>query len=226
MWKTFFNIWKKDDLLNQAWDDCYQALEISQEMFLEAVRFLREAGHEVDSQHIRRKDKRINKYQREIRRKVMTHCTFQKGGSLPGGMVLVSIIIDVERIGDNAKNILDLAQTLGAKFKVPVCEEAVQEIEKDIQKRFKEMVGILKGHEVEQARKIMNRHRKTTRHVCDNLIDDLVKGHVNEITPANSAALALYLRYLKRISAHLKNVATSVVNPFDRIGFKEKNTHK
>jgi len=30
------------------------------------------------------------------------------------------------------------------------------------------------------------------------------------------------LRYLKRVSAHLKNVATSVVNPYHRIGYKEK----
>jgi hypothetical protein len=30
----------------------------------------------------------------------------------------------------------------------------------------------------------------------------------------------LYLRYLKRVSAHLKNIASSVVNPFDRIGFR------
>ncbi|MBT8396079.1 MAG: hypothetical protein KJN92_03890, partial [Gemmatimonadetes bacterium] len=27
---------------------------------------------------------------------------------------------------------------------------------------------------------------------------------------------------LKRVSAHLKNAATSVLNPFHRIGFKEK----
>ena len=37
-----------------------------------------------------------------------------------------------------------------------------------------------------------------------------------------AATLAIYLRYLKRVSAHLKNVATSVVNPYHRIGFREK----
>jgi hypothetical protein len=30
------------------------------------------------------------------------------------------------------------------------------------------------------------------------------------------------MRYLKRVSAHLKNVASSVVNPYHRIGFREK----
>lgn len=222
MWKTLFNTRRKDDLLSQAWNDCYQALEVAQEMFLESVRFLREKGTDVDSREIRRKDKRINKYQREIRRKVMTHCSVQGGGELPGGMILISIIIDVERIGDNAKNILDLTQTMGSKLYIRNCEEILQEIEKDIQERFNVMIMILKEHEVDQARKIMTQHQDSTRHVCDNMIDDLLKGNLTGITPADSAALALYLRYLKRISAHLKNVATSVVNPFDRIGFKEK----
>lgn len=226
MWKTLFTLWKKDDLLSQAWDECYQALEVSQEMFLESVRLLREDGAELGSRQTRKKDKLINQSQREIRRKVVTHCTLQRGASLSGGMVLVSIIIDVERIGDNAKNILDLAQTLDSKLHVSACEEIIVEIEKDIQERFEEMVRVLKEYKVDQARQIMNQHRKTTRHVCDNLIDDLLKGLVSDITPANSAALALYLRYLKRISAHLKNIATSVVNPFDRIGFKEKRIHK
>ena len=36
-------------------------------------------------------------------------------------------------------------------------------------------------------------------------------------------ATALYIRFLKRISAHLMNIASSVVNPFDRIGFREKD---
>lgn len=226
MWKELINAWRKDDLLSQSWDGCYQALEVSGEMCLESIRLLRDDNYEADIQQVRRKDKRINKHQRDIRRKVMTHCTIQGGTNLPGGMILISIIIDIERIGDNAKNILDLVQTLGSKLHVPACEEILRGVEKDIRARFEEMVQILKDHEVDRAREIMNQHREKNRHVCDNLIDDLVKGNVSGITPADSAALALYLRYLKRISAHMKNIATSVVNPFDRIGYKEKSAQK
>ena len=32
---------------------------------------------------------------------------------------------------------------------------------------------------------------------------------------------ALYTRYLKRIAAHLINIASSVFNPFERIGFRD-----
>ena len=42
------------------------------------------------------------------------------------------------------------------------------------------------------------------------------------LVAALSVAAALYIRYLKRISAHLMNIASSVVNPFERIGFKSE----
>ena len=35
--------------------------------------------------------------------------------------------------------------------------------------------------------------------------------------------VALYARYLKRVGGHSHNIVTSVVNPFPRIGYREKN---
>jgi hypothetical protein len=37
---------------------------------------------------------------------------------------------------------------------------------------------------------------------------------------------ALYIRYLKRTSAHLMDIASSLANPFDRIGFREEDPGK
>jgi len=42
------------------------------------------------------------------------------------------------------------------------------------------------------------------------------------LNPNDAIATALYTRYLKRISAHLINIATSIFNPFERIGFREE----
>ncbi|MBF0369452.1 MAG: hypothetical protein HQL52_08360 [Magnetococcales bacterium] len=226
MLKELFTAWKEDDLLSQAWNECYEALAICREMFAEAVHILREEEQEAVEKAIRKKDKQINRYQRDIRRKVITHCTLRGMDALPGGMVLVSIIIDIERIGDNVKNMLDLARAYPSRLQIPACEEILGQIEADIREHFQEIEQILKEYEVGKAREIMNRHRKQTRHSCDQMIDQLVRGEIEGITPSDSAALALYLRYLKRISAHLKNVATSVVNPFERIGFKEKRVLK
>ena len=58
--------------------------------------------------------------------------------------------------------------------------------------------------------------------VSDENLMALVKQIDPTITAGSAAALALYFRSLKRINAHLRNVATGVVNPFHRIGYKPK----
>jgi phosphate uptake regulator len=222
MWKELINIWKSDSLLNQAWDRSYESINISREIFLEAVRILRESDDAEINMEIRKKDKLINKYEQEVRRKVMTHCTMQGPSSLPSGMVLISIIIDVERLGDYAKNIMDLAADHPQRLYVPVYEENLTEIETDIKRAFAETIHVLREHDVDKARELIATHKTEVRRICDQILSNLVQGKVKEISQSDSTALALYARYLKRISAHLNNMITSVVNPFDRIGFKEK----
>ena len=222
MWKELINIWKSDSLLNQAWDRSYESINISREIFLEAVRILRESDDDEINKEIRKKDKLINKYEREVRRKVMTHCTMQGPSSLPSGMVLISIIIDVERIGDYAKNIMDLATDHPQRLYVPAYETNLTEIETDIKLAFEDTIHVLKEHDVDKARELIATHKTEVRRICDQILSDLVQGKVKEISQSDSTALALYARYLKRISAHLNNMVTSVINPFDRIGFKEK----
>jgi uncharacterized membrane protein YeaQ/YmgE (transglycosylase-associated protein family) len=39
---------------------------------------------------------------------------------------------------------------------------------------------------------------------------------------ADATAVSLYARFLKRIASHSRNIVTSVVNPFQRIGYREK----
>lgn len=44
----------------------------------------------------------------------------------------------------------------------------------------------------------------------------------DDLTPKKAILATLLLRYIKRIASHLKNVASSVVNPFARLGYKPK----
>lgn len=226
MWKELISIWKSDSLLNQAWDRSYESISISQEIFLEAVRILRESDDAEFNKEIRKKDKLINKYEREVRRMVMTHSTTHSSlhgaSSLPSAMVLISIIIDVERLGDYAKNIMDLAADHPKRLHVPEYETNLTEIETDIKRAFEDVIDVLKEHDTGKARELMVTHKTEIRRTCDQILSDLVQGKVKEISQSDATTLALYARYLKRISAHLNNMVTSVINPFDRIGFKEK----
>jgi hypothetical protein len=36
--------------------------------------------------------------------------------------------------------------------------------------------------------------------------------------------VSLYARYLKRVGAHLKNITTTITNPYEHIGYKNPNS--
>ena len=225
MWKEIINLWRSDDLLQQAWNESFEMIEIAQEMYVEAVRILRESDDTVVNKEIRQKDKEVNKYEQEVRRKVMTHCTLQGSEELPGGMVLVSIVIDIERIGDYCKNILDLAEVHPARLTVGAYEESIQGIEQEVKSRFGETISVLRNQDVVTAQEMMGSFKIEISAICDRIVNELAQGHLEGLASNDAVALALYVRYLKRISAHLNNMITSVVNPFERIGSRAQENN-
>ena len=54
-------------------------------------------------------DKKINEFERDVRRKVMTHLVVSGNQYLGAGLILVSVVVDIERMGDYTKNIYELA---------------------------------------------------------------------------------------------------------------------
>ena len=221
MLKGLSAIWGADDLLKQAWDESFEMLDIDQEMFLAAIRTLRETDHTEIDPEIRRKDKIINRYEQAVRRKVMTHCTLQGPNELPSGMALVSIVIDIERIGDFCKNIADLAGMFPHRLGGGKFEEELQRIEEAVKHSFVQTKACLESSDEEAAVKLLEDTRWVNR-LCEAGVAGLINEEDENLHLGQAVALTLYLRWLKRIHAHLRNVTSSVVNPFDRIGFKVK----
>ena len=221
MWNKLKNFWKEDNLLDEAWKQSFQMLEICNEMFKEAMRVLRETKETDVNQAIRKKDKKVNKYEREVRKKVLTHLAIQSPSGLAEGMALVSIVIDIERLGDYTKNIVDLATYYPDTLKAGKFEEDLKKVESAIRKNFKQTIDCLETSNSEIAVNILNQY-KWLNPLCDEVLRKLVLEEDKNISAGNSAALATYFRWLKRVNSHLRNIVTSVVNPFERIGFKPK----
>ena len=55
---------------------------------------------------------------------------------------------------------------------------------------------------------------------CDAIVDHLIKNEMSEFTTSTAVSTAIYVRYLKRVAAHLRNITSGIVNPFERIGFR------
>ena len=89
-----------------------------------------------------------------------------------------------------------------------------------MEKLFAEVPTILASSNQRVARPLIaDCHQLRT--IADQIISELIKREDEMLGRRQAAAIALYVRYLKRVGAHLLNILSSVVNPFERIGFRE-----
>ncbi len=224
MFKQLLSIFEKDTLMDRAYKRSFQMLEITRNMFLKAKQSLRQTDSnfvDIDID-IYDKDIEINKFEREVRRNVFNHLALSGTETLPSGLVLVSIIVDLERIGDYTKNMVELAMNHARKLQGGEFEPNLEKIETAVEDNFVRTRKCFEKADKDGAMQLLKDYEWVSRE-CDAMLMGLVKEEDPGISAGDAVSLALYLRWLKRIHAHLRNVTTSIVNPFDRIGFKPKN---
>ncbi len=197
-------------------------LDLDLTMIEASVKSLRQSDDGSIDIDILKLDKQINRFERDVRQKVLTHLAVSGPSDLSSGLILVSIIIDIERIGDYAKNIYDLARFHPAKLHGGALEPRLAEVEAKTLSLFRRSVEAFRKNDVELARQVMEDYKASLSAECEYIVENVVKGSVDDIDSGTAAAVALYARYLKRIGGHSRNIVTSVVNPFHRIGYREK----
>lgn len=173
--------------------------------------------HEVNSE-IRTTDYRVNQAEREIRRELVVHASVAGAIETPAILIYMSIVKDIERVGDYAKNLVDLALD-GANFSDgPDLDEW-----RDVSNRLSEYIA-------STAQVFGDRDQARVRDLLtegDDLLtrfDDAVSAMVSgEDQRKYAVARALALRYLKRVLAHLMNVLTSVVMPVHLLDYFDED---
>jgi phosphate uptake regulator len=221
MFKKWLMIFKKDTLMNRAYQQSFEMLDITQAMFTEAKESLRQREDSEIDLGIKETDKKVNSYEREVRRMVFNHLAVMGPADLPSGVVLISIIIDIERIGDYAKNMVELALDHPGKLHGGEFEEKISRIEEGLGDNFIRTKKCFEEADANIALELLEKYA-WVNDACDEIVTDVVREKDENIKPGDAAALVLYTRWLKRINSHLRNITTSVVNPFDRIGFQPK----
>ena len=221
MLKKLFSIFQKDTLMDRAYRRSFLMLEITRHMFLGAKKSLRHTENSQVEIDIYDKDIEVNRYEREVRRNVFNQLAVSGTEKLPSGLVLVSIIIDIERIGDYTKNIVELAMNHPTKLEGGKFESDLHRVEVGVEENFVRTKACFENADGKAARELLTEYEWVSR-LCDQRLFALVKEEDQTIRSGNAVSLALYFRWLKRINSHLRNITTSVVNPFDRIGFEPK----
>ena len=223
MYKELLKIFKSNSLYDQALDACYEMLDTDLTMYSSSIKSLRESNTSNIDIDIYSMDININKFERDVRRKVSTHLSLGNTEDISAGLVLVSIVIDIERIGDYTKNIYDLAVHHPKKLVVDQVEDRILELEIFTTKFFSKTISAFKADNTEAARDLMTSYKENMSKQSDEIVNDIISNKIDGISIGEGAAISLYARYLKRISAHSRNLVSSIVNPFDRIGYPEKN---
>ena len=221
MWKQIVALFRSGGPLQEAYDEAILMLRASHDMFDHAVTALHAEG--TPKTDIYNRDQQINKYERRVRRKIVTHMSVSSRPEINLGLVLTAIVIDIERIGDYTKNIVELASAVPGPFDGLELHDKVVGIEQIMARMFDDIVPALEESDMVRARRIIKSHTTIASKV-DKQVRALCSGKALSGRSGHAVTVALYLRYLKRVSAHLKNVATSVVNPYHRIGFREKKS--
>ena len=221
MFKQIFNLFKSDSLYVQALEECHEMLDIDLKMFQESINVLRNKDNSESSFDIRKADLKINEFERSVRRKVMTHLAVSGTDDLGSGLILISVVTDIERIGDYTKNIYDLSKFYTKRLNGHDLESDLSNVEEKVVSLFQNSIKAFKNQDLELARQLMKDYKESISKQSDKITNDIISGKLS-MDADTATAVAMYSRYLKRIGAHSRNLISSVVNPFERIGYREE----
>ena len=215
------SLWKSEDLLSQAWEESFEMMVLSNEMFSAAIRYLRRGEKIKTLKNLKKRDREINEFQKSVRKKVVTHFSIsQNVEDFPSGLVLLNIVVDVERLGDYTKNILDLAIHYPDPLVSEDCLNSLKEIEDDILSRFTDTLTAIEQQDEKLAKKLIKSYRKSFSNMSDKIVNDGISGKQEYKDQKEAASVTLYARYLKRVGGHLKNITTTMLNPYEEIGYR------
>jgi len=201
-------------LLTQATEETVNMLERTKDMYIFSLRVLMDNEREVSD--IYQLDQQLNEIQISVRRKVLEHLSISQHQDITGSLILVTIVVDIERIGDYAKNLIELAHHYPELLRGPYVDR-IRKFEEMITKNFTDTIVAFKEANVELGQQVMETHAKIAPEI-EKIIEDILKD--SSLKGREAVIYALIARFLKRVSAHLKNVASSVVNPFHRLGYR------
>jgi phosphate transport system protein len=163
---------------------------------------------------IRGTDQRVNEAEQEIRRELVVHASVHGSGDVSTILAYMLVSRMLERIGDNAKNVFDLAEE-GVGLADGDDAELFRAHRDEISELFSVTGTILAARDSEGASEQLNRVAELLRG-----FDEEVRTQLHSTGTAEAAVpRALLARYLKRIVANLGNIMSSVVLPVDKMDY-------
>ena len=157
---------------------------------------------------IRATDDRINRTEQRLRGELVVHVSVQGSEDIGEVLGYTLLIKKIERIGDQAKNILDLAEE-GIDLSTGPDSAELTRIRRTISEMMGEAADILSSADHDEAADF-RRRTDTLRKELETMIRDCMHSELpgHEVVPR-----AILYRYWKRIVANVGGVVTTATEP-------------
>jgi len=207
-------------LIDEAQQQSLDMLILGKEMFILAIDAVHSETTREVMRTIARMDKNMNKMEMDVRKKVFSHLAISRGQDLLTGLQLNLIISDLERVGDYTKNIGELVEMMPGKLEFGRHDETFNKVKDLALDIFDLTYKALEDRDEKSAHAVIRKYDLVSK-TADSRIKKVVQGkELSETVEKRHVGLVLLLRYMKRVCAHLKNISTSLVNPFHQIGYR------
>ena len=217
---SILDLFKNDHWSNDLVRRISEMLELAESMFTYAsgVVIFGQADSNPQGQLYDR-DKRINKLERKIRRRVVSHLSHhQQGADIPSALIFMNVVKDGERLGDYIKNLHEvramMPEEADHELYLQYLEEptkAISELFVQTREAFAESDEAIAGQVIKTAKTEGRAHEELIRQIT-----------TSDLPTHDAVCLVLVLRFYKRLVAHMSNIASTVVMPVDMIDFYDE----
>lgn len=214
MFKWFSDLFKGSGLIDEAENMVSDMLEIAFNMFQYSMRVVVEKAKEKED--IYTIDKKLNALEIEVRKKILEHLSINPSQDITPSLVLATIVVDIERLGDYSKNLIEVSHKYPKPLKGEYIEK-IKSLEERVQNCFDNTIKIYKEQDEEKGKEIMEKLSELIDE-CQELLETLIED--TSLACKEGVIYALLVRHLKRVSSHVRNVCSGIVNPFYRLGYK------
>lgn len=167
---------------------------------------------------LRKRDKSINKVERAIRRQLIVHAGVRGAlADVPAMFVYMSIAKDIERVGDMAKDLWDLAAA-GADMSTEPLRQVADSVGEAVLRLIDDTIRAFGERDGDAAIEILNASDEAVDRYEAAMLEQL---HGDDV--GSAVTTALFYRHVTRITAHLMNVLTAVVMPFERLDYWDED---
>jgi len=214
--RTLLQALRAGSSLKDVKDDFCSMLSNTEQMFRAVTSILLGKVELVKMKdEIYAKDRDVNRKEREIRRRLVGHLVLSRMVDAPTCLVFMSVVKDVERIGDYCKNILEVTNFYSLPDSEARYARPLREVGEQAAVLFQKGGKAFAESDEALAMQVLG-EKEVLAKKCDMLISQVLS---DTLPTSEAVSTALLSRYFKRVVRHLGNIVSSVVATVEDIDF-------